>query len=163
MTKTITVSRRGRLPGGIPNPVDVHVGHRMRLRRHVLDLSQEKLAELLGLTFQQVQKYEKGMNRISASRLWDISRVLGVPVEFFFEEMSEDTLNQSPRMFVFSSSDLQQQKDYPLLKADPMHTEEIMRLVAAFNRITNKKIAEELIGIIKYMSKVPAEETKELK
>ena len=64
-------SSRGRMPSGKPNPVDVHVGSRVRLRRTLLGMSQEKLGEALGLTFQQVQKYERGANRIGASRLWD--------------------------------------------------------------------------------------------
>ena len=72
---------------GYPNPVDVHVGNRMRQRRTLLGMSQEKLGEALGLTFQQVQKYERGMNRVSASRLFDLSRVLDVPIAYFFEEM----------------------------------------------------------------------------
>src|ERR1700730_12668204 len=68
-----------------PNPVDKHVGGRLRMRRMMLDMSQEKLGDALGLTFQQVQKYEKGTNRISASRLQHISHILQVPVPFFFE------------------------------------------------------------------------------
>lgn len=69
-----------------PNPVDIHVGGRVRFRRMLLGMSQEKLGERLGLTFQQVQKYEKGINRIGASRLYDLSQVLGVPVQFFYDE-----------------------------------------------------------------------------
>ena len=69
-----------------PNPIDVHVGGRVRFRRMLLGMSQEKLGEKLGLTFQQVQKYEKGINRIGASRLFDLAQVLGVPVQFFYEE-----------------------------------------------------------------------------
>lgn len=69
------------------NPIDVHVGSRVRLRRMLLGMSQEKLGEHLGLTFQQIQKYEKGINRIGASRLFDLSRVLAVPVQFFYEEL----------------------------------------------------------------------------
>jgi transcriptional regulator with XRE-family HTH domain len=69
-----------------PNPIDVHVGSRVRFRRMLLGMSQEKLGERLGLTFQQIQKYEKGINRIGASRLFDLSQVLGVPVQFFYEE-----------------------------------------------------------------------------
>ncbi|MGD9867683.1 MAG: helix-turn-helix domain-containing protein [Hyphomicrobiales bacterium] len=68
-----------------PNPVDVHVGSRVRLRRMLLGMSQEKLGESMGLTFQQIQKYEKGANRIGASRLYHLSKVLDVPVQFFFE------------------------------------------------------------------------------
>ena len=69
-----------------PNPIDVHVGSRVRLRRMLLGMSQEKLGEHLGLTFQQIQKYEKGVNRIGASRLFDLSRVLKVPIQFFYDE-----------------------------------------------------------------------------
>src|SRR3546814_14208536 len=93
--------RRGRKPSagrtGSPNPVDVHVGGRVRLRRTLLGLSQEKLGEALGLTFQQVQKYERGANRIGASRMFDLSRVLDVPVSFFFDDMPQDVAMQSPR------------------------------------------------------------------
>src|SRR5712675_2882260 len=71
---------------GNPNPIDVHVGSRVRLRRTMLGLSQEKLGDAIGLTFQQVQKYERGANRIGASRLHELSRVLDVPVEFFFDD-----------------------------------------------------------------------------
>ncbi len=69
-----------------PNPIDVHVGSRVRFRRMLLGMSQEKLGQKLGLTFQQVQKYEKGINRIGASRLFDLAQVLGVSVQFFYEE-----------------------------------------------------------------------------
>ena len=69
-----------------PNPIDVHVGSRVRFRRMLLGMSQEKLGEKLGLTFQQIQKYEKGINRIGASRLFDLAQVLGVSVQFFYEE-----------------------------------------------------------------------------
>ena len=72
-----------------PSPIDVHVGGRVRLRRTLLGMSQEKLGEALGLTFQQVQKYERGVNRIGASRLFDIARVLDVPIGFFFDDMPD--------------------------------------------------------------------------
>src|SRR5512142_2927494 len=82
---------------GFPNPIDVHVGARIRQRRTLLGMSQEKLGEAIGLTFQQVQKYERGANRIGASRLWDLSRVLDCPMSFFFEAMDEATASASPR------------------------------------------------------------------
>ena len=72
------------------NPVDVHVGTRLRLRRQVLKMSQERLGDSLGVTFQQIQKYERGANRVGASRLWKMSQVLSVPVEFFFEGLNTD-------------------------------------------------------------------------
>lgn len=74
-------------------PVDVHVGNRIRLRRTLLGLSQEKLGEALGLTFQQIQKYERGANRVGASRLYDLARVLDVPIGFFFDDMQDGTPN----------------------------------------------------------------------
>lgn len=74
----------------IPNPIDVRVGSRIRLRRMLLGISQEKLASALGLTFQQVQKYERGTNRVGASRLFHLSQILQVPVNFFFEDLSEN-------------------------------------------------------------------------
>ena len=72
---------------GFPNPIDVHVGQRVRQRRTLLGMSQEKLAEAIGLTFQQVQKYERGANRVGSSRLFDLARVLDVPIAYFFEDM----------------------------------------------------------------------------
>ena len=81
---------------GKPNPIDVHVGSRVRLRRTLLGMSQEKLGEAIGLTFQQVQKYERGANRIGSSRLFDLARVLDVPVSYFFEEMTAETAARTP-------------------------------------------------------------------
>src|SRR5712671_2327965 len=78
--------RPGRQKGDKPSPIDIHVGSRVRLRRNMLGLSQEKLGGAIGLTFQQVQKYERGANRIGASRLHDLSQVLDVPVSFFFDD-----------------------------------------------------------------------------
>ena len=80
-----TLSRRGEGP----NPIDIHVGTRLRLQRTLLGLSQEKLGEAVGITFQQLQKYERGSNRISASRLYNLAQVLDVPVSFFFDDLPE--------------------------------------------------------------------------
>ncbi|HEY3888858.1 MAG TPA: helix-turn-helix transcriptional regulator [Caulobacteraceae bacterium] len=78
-------------PARSPNPIDIHVGLQVRLRRKALKISQEKLAEALGLTFQQVQKYERGANRISASKLYEIARALRVSIAWFFEGLSDPT------------------------------------------------------------------------
>src|SRR5579863_6200992 len=83
--------RRRREKSDRPNPIDVHVGGRIRLRRTLLGMSQERLGEALGLTFQQVQKYERGANRVGASRLYRLSQILDVPVSFFFEDISPET------------------------------------------------------------------------
>lgn len=90
-------SVRGRDANGNPNPIDVHVGQRIRTRRILLRMSQDQLGKAIGLTFQQIQKYERGSNRIGCSRLYDISCVLDVPVSFFFDDMSEEITTQSPR------------------------------------------------------------------
>ena len=81
---------------GFPNPIDVHVGQRVRQRRTLLGMSQEKLAEAIGLTFQQVQKYERGANRVGSSRLFDLARVLDVPIAYFFEDMEANVAAKSP-------------------------------------------------------------------
>jgi transcriptional regulator with XRE-family HTH domain len=81
---------------GVPHPVDVHVGKRIRMRRLFLDMNQETLANALGLTFQQVQKYEGGANRVSASRLSAVADILGVPISFFFSDLRLDDETETP-------------------------------------------------------------------
>jgi transcriptional regulator with XRE-family HTH domain len=85
---------RARTESGDPDPVDMHVGGRLRLRRTLMGLSQTELAKSVGLTFQQVQKYESGANRISASRLYHIAESLDVPVSFFFDDMQRPGLSE---------------------------------------------------------------------
>src|SRR3954452_1664995 len=86
MARSHPLRRRGRPRIETPNPIDVLVGTRLRLRRNMLGLSQQRLGEAVGLTFQQVQKYERGANRIGASRLHELSQVLDIPVSFFFDD-----------------------------------------------------------------------------
>lgn len=147
-------SSRGRTPSGQPNPIDIHVGNRIRLRRTLLGLSQEKLAALLGLTFQQVQKYEKGMNRVGASRLWDISKVLETPINFFYEDMDKDVANQSPRTFCGpSSNDVFFAENNTEFTSDPMLRQETIELVKAYYKIPNRKAAKNLFNLIVELSK----------
>ncbi|MDG3440321.1 MULTISPECIES: helix-turn-helix domain-containing protein [Nitrospirillum] len=133
-------STGGRPRIGKPNPIDVHVGSRVRLRRTLLGMSQEKLGEAIGLTFQQVQKYERGANRIGASRLFDLSRVLDVPVSFFFDDMAGDTPNDvvdealSPDMG---------------FDADPMAKRETLELVRAYYRISDPAVRKRLFELTK--------------
>jgi transcriptional regulator with XRE-family HTH domain len=134
---TTGVSRRasrGRTPSGRPNPIDVHVGGRVRLRRTLLGMSQEKLGEALGLTFQQVQKYERGANRIGASRLYDLSRVLEVPVSYFFEDMDEEMMAASPRHMVRATEDPPEFDDGTLAQR------ETLELVRAYYRIRDPEV-----------------------
>ena len=148
-------SVRGRIEDNEPNPVDVHVGKRIRLRRTILHITQQQMAEMLGLTFQQVQKYEKGMNRVGASRLWDISRVLEVPMGFFFEDMDADVASKSPRMLnserSFTVEDSQRTFD-----EDPMKKAETLELVRAYYKIPNRSIAKNLFELIVALSKSTA-------
>ena len=147
-------SSRGRTPSGQPNPIDVHVGNRIRLRRTLLGLSQEKLANLLGLTFQQVQKYERGMNRVGASRLWDIGKVLEVPISFFYEDMGREVANQSPRMFsIPDGKPMCFAEDSTEFDSDPMHRQETIELVKAYYKIANRKAAKHMFDLIVTMSK----------
>ena len=126
-----------------PNPTDVHVGSRIRLRRNMLGMSQEKLGENLGITFQQIQKYEKGTNRVGASRLQAIATVLGVPVSFMFDDLpgqatgsesgfSEDATTTSALEFCTSLEGLQ--------------------LNRAFVKISDVKVRRKIIDLVKALS-----------
>lgn len=104
---------RGRMPDGTPNPIDLHVGSRIRLRRTLLGMSQDALGVRLGISFQQVQKLENGKNRVGASRLWDLSAVLKCPVEYFFEDMSVAAERSSPRKLLNGRDHVgMEQEDY---------------------------------------------------
>ena len=154
ITQPTKKSNRGRTPQGEPNPVDVHVGNRIRLRRTLLGLSQEKLASMLGLTFQQVQKYERGMNRVGASRLWDISKVLEVPINFFYEDMDKSVASQSPRMFSIPESDIDfLEEEEAIYNDDPMQRQETIELVKAYYKIPNRTAARHVYDLIISMSK----------
>jgi transcriptional regulator with XRE-family HTH domain len=131
---------------GFPNPIDVHVGSRIRLRRTLLGISQTMLADAIGLTFQQVQKYEKGSNRVSSSRLMDMANVLDVSIPYFFEEMGADVQNQTPAMLMNAKAlpDVDQEKD-------PLARRETLELVRAYYRIPDpavRKRLRELVGAV---------------
>lgn len=134
---------------GKPNPVDVHVGSRVRLRRTLLGLSQEKLGDALGLTFQQVQKYERGANRIGASRLFDLSRVLDVPVSFFFDDMSSDIPERRPAEGI-DPDDMSQGG----FEVDPMARRETLELVRAYYRIKDPLVRKRVFELAKALANV---------
>jgi transcriptional regulator with XRE-family HTH domain len=143
---SVAVSRRssrGRTPSGNPNPIDVHVGGRVRLRRTLLGMSQEKLGDALGLTFQQVQKYERGANRIGASRLFDLARVLDVPVPYFFEEMGGDVELASPRHMVCAT------EEPAAVTGDIMAHRETLELVRAYFRIPDPNVRKRVYELAK--------------
>jgi transcriptional regulator with XRE-family HTH domain len=134
---------------GLPNPIDVHVGARIRLRRTLLGISQSTLAETLGLTFQQVQKYEKGTNRVSASRLVDVARALDVSISYFFEEMSAGVGAQTP-------SALMKTGQRPIVidsDADPLTKRETLEFVRAYYKISDPAVRKRLAELTKAVAK----------
>lgn len=130
-----------------PNPVDVHVGSRVRLRRMLLGLSQEKLGEQLGLTFQQIQKYEKGVNRIGASRLYDLSRVLGVGVDFFFDDFKASEAPQDGKTVGVS---LFGESDSGIVEF--LKSREAIELNRAFSQITDASVRRSVIDLVRNLS-----------
>ncbi|MBZ0218035.1 MAG: helix-turn-helix domain-containing protein [Fimbriimonadaceae bacterium] len=125
-----------------PHPVDVHVGGRIRMRRILLNMSQEKLGDQLGLTFQQVQKYEKGSNRIGASRLWELSRILDVPISFFYEWAIE----ANEQMDGFGESG---QKDYVM---NFVHSSEGLNMIRHFVKIEDANVRRSVVQMIKSLA-----------
>jgi len=128
-----------------PNPIDKHVGSRVRMRRMMLSMSQEKLGDALNLTFQQVQKYEKGTNRIGASRLQQISQVLQVPVAFFFEGAPALELEGA------ASGGLQEAPS-PAYVTDFLATSEGLALIKAFRRISDAKLRRRIVDLVEQMA-----------
>ena len=131
-----------------PSPIDVHVGSRVRLRRTLHGMSQEKLGEALGLTFQQVQKYERGVNRIGASRLFDLARVLDVPIGFFFDDMP-DAVGGHGGGQRRSSGFADSQDGF---EDDTLHRRETLELVRAYYRITDQSVRKRVFELIKSLT-----------
>lgn len=137
----------GRPKTGKPNPIDVHVGSRVRLRRTLLGMSQEKLGEAIGLTFQQVQKYERGANRIGASRLFDLSRVLDVPVSFFFDDMPAEAASAPVDDEEMAAAGFEERQ--AVYEPDPMAKRETLELVRAYYRIIDPSVRKRLFELTK--------------
>jgi len=135
-----------------PNPIDVHVGSRLRLRRMLVGMSQEKLGDRMGLTFQQIQKYEKGANRIGASRLYHLSRILDVPVQFFFEDASRHDQDQSLQGFA-------EEGDGGYL-IEFVNSREGLELNRYFVRIADPKIRRRIIDLVRSLSGLEADGSK---
>ncbi len=129
--------RRKRTPTAF-NPIDVHVGARLRARRTLLGLSQTVLANSISLTFQQLQKYESGHNRISASRLYDLSRILDADIDYFFDEMDQATQKASPAQISRRNPDPFPKR--PAKSNNPLLKRETLELVRAYYKIRDPKI-----------------------
>lgn len=123
-----------------PNPIDIHVGSRIRLRRSMVGMSQEKLGESLGITFQQVQKYEKGTNRVGASRLQNIAETLDVPVSFFFENAPSDNNSDT-------SAGLQETSSNYVVNF--LSSSEGLQLNRAFVKISDPKVRKRIIELVR--------------
>jgi transcriptional regulator with XRE-family HTH domain len=127
-----------------PNPTDKHVGSRVRMRRMMLSMSQEKLGDALALTFQQVQKYEKGTNRIGASRLQQISQILQVPVSFFFEG--------APAAVTVGHQDGLSEAPSPAYVADFLATPDGLTLIKAFMKINDSKLRRRIVDLVEQIA-----------
>jgi transcriptional regulator with XRE-family HTH domain len=127
-----------------PNPIDKHVGSRVRMRRMMLSMSQEKLGDALGLTFQQVQKYEKGTNRIGASRLQQIAHILQVPVSFFFEG--------APHLPGTGRWEGMGEAPSPAYVSDFLATSDGLALTKAFTRIHDPKLRRRIVDLVEQIA-----------
>ncbi len=140
MAKSNTRYGRGT---GKPHPIDVHVGARVRQRRVLLGMTQTMLGDALGLTFQQVQKYERGTNRVLGSRLFELAQVFDVPVEFFFEDMAPEVAASSP------AKGRGKAKEAPSLDPNLMTTRETLELVRAYYKIEDANVRKRVYEMIK--------------
>jgi len=131
-------------------PIDAHVGGRVRLRRTLLGMSQEKLGDALGLTFQQVQKYERGINRVGASRLFDLARVLDVPIGFFFDDLPPEmggnvALRSPPSLYGLAEISKS-------LEGSGMHNREAIELVRAYCAINEPAVRKRVLDLVKSLA-----------
>ena len=138
--------RKQRKTRGKPTYIDVHVGQRVRQRRILLGYSQERLADALNLTFQQVQKYERGANRVGAGRLYELSQALDVPVNYFFEELT-DTPGGA------ASGPAMQEAAHRQYDADPMAQRETLLLVRAYYDINDPAVRRRVLDLIRAMGR----------
>lgn len=148
MGKTKDHSASARKTKGKPNSMDEHVGARLRLRRGLVGLSQEKLAAAIGLTFQQIQKYERGTNRISAGRLHDFARVLEVPIAYFFENFAFGNAKDMP---VRGLSDTPQDK-FNALDEDMYNSRETLDLLKVYYSVPDARHRREILRLVRTLA-----------
>lgn len=135
---------------GSPNPVDIHVGTRLKQRRVLLGISQEKLAEAIGITFQQIQKYERGANRISASRLFQFSKLLNVPVSYFFEKFSESGGTKDNGLSYGLADNAQEEfSSKNSIDEDIMNRKETLNLLRVYYSVKDEKARKDMLAVLK--------------
>ncbi len=134
---------------GTPDTVDVHVGNRLRVRRSLMGLSQEKLAEAIGITFQQIQKYERGVNRISAGRLFQFSKILDVPVAYFYDQIAQGSNDRGPYAAQGMADNGQEAFEND---GDVMQKKETIDLVRVYYSIEDPAKRKEILRFIKTMA-----------
>jgi transcriptional regulator with XRE-family HTH domain len=134
----------------VPHPVDIHVGKRLRSRRTILGLSQEDIGDSVGITFQQVQKYERGLNRIGSSRLYEFACILGVGVSYFFEDLDE----KNKKANSLSDGDF-------LFEHEKFNNKELMALVKAYQGINDPNLRKKVLSLVKAIASSAVEVKKE--
>ena len=134
--------------------IDELIGYKMRQRRVLLGVSQSELGRALGLTFQQVQKYEKGLSHITIGRLWDICRILGVPFNFFLEDLSKPTLKDT--VFPFTPTLAETRED---LSCDPLARHDVRDLIKAYCSISDVAVAKNLLKVVKDVARAYTSES----
>jgi len=126
-----------------PHPVDVHVGRRLRLRRTILGLSQEAIGKVIGVTFQQIQKYERGINRMGASRLYDFSRALTVPIAYFYEGYGDYTQSDAGAQLGMAESEMVK------FEHNELDSREVRDMMRAYHRIKNPAVRKRVTDLVK--------------
>ncbi len=146
--KRVRRSAKKQVSRGGPNPIDIHVGARVRLRRNLLGLTLQTLAKAVGVTYQQLQKYERGVNRVGASRLFNLSRALDVPVSFFFEDLSPAAAGGGKRRTRGLS-----EAPAAVLEPDLLSKRETVELVRAYYRVTDPQLRKRFLDLLKALGK----------
>ena len=142
--------RYARMPPGVPSLIDLHVGKRLRQRRSLLGISQEKLGEAVGVTFQQIQKYERGSNRIGASRLYQFSIILAISIAYFFEDMPSD-----PQTNGISDNGGLSDNSQASFTADTMARRETLDLVRAYYQIADPEVRNRILELARSLGVKP--------
>lgn len=159
MKKEVARKASVRKTKGKPNSMDEHVGTRLRVRRTLAGLSQEKLAQAVGLTFQQIQKYERGTNRVSAGRLHDFARVLEVPVTYFFEHFTSGSKSMPLHLRGLSDTEQQGFSATEGVEEDPMSRRETLELIKIYHSVSDPAQRRKILRALRAM----AEEANESK